>query len=404
MRIKSVDEDTVSVLTEDAYAKFMADAPEDGIPLTLGDARCTWVDALPRGKKSGALMLACVKKEAIRKAICKGWIHLALTEEYSEYNFGRGLDSVDDPVVEQLFKAAAAADENVGENVFLPAAKEWYSYHTIGAYVPAYNRTLVTGAAAAREKLGAVFSALSSGRGGLSRVLLEWVGVSGTYQVFYEYLVSGALNFPDEYRWKCLFGVRDVGNKPARNFDFRRAIEYLFYESVEQGFAMNTMGFVQNWADTLSMQEQIYGKIVDKYPENLLSVHQVLSYKSQLLQQQVNEEKWSGVSAEMEKHEKKGREYLILSPKTPNDMFDEARMQSNCLSSYIGRVADGECQIFFLRKRSAPDKSFVTIEIRGDGSLGQVLGRFNRRPPRDAIEYVESWWRDEFGSKLSEAV
>ena len=88
---------------------------------------------------------------------------------------------------------------------------------------------------------------------------------------------------------------------------------------------------------------------------------------------------------------------MIVAPKTPNDMFEEARMQSNCLSSYVSDVTDGNCQIYFLRKRSAPDRSFVTIEVHKDGTLGQVLARFNRHPDNRIVEYVNSWWKEEFG-------
>jgi hypothetical protein len=45
-----------------------------------------------------------------------------------------------------------------------------------------------------------------------------------------------------------------------------------------------------------------------------------------------------------------------------------------------------------MRENKHPDKSLVTIEIRKDGSLGQVRARFNRKPHDEHMSFVSKWY------------
>ena len=222
------------------------------------------------------------------------------------------------------------------------------------------------------------------------------IGHSGVNQMIKEYFrtaVSTYPSFEDLYR---LFKGNSRMNRdiPAseNNFKFENLLHYLFYSSVEQGYAFDIGGFIHTWNDSLAMAKVIFKNgPQDKYPENLSSYHQILSYKYTLLKQVIDEQKWETVRERLSKKQYKGQKYSIIAPQTPNDMYDEARQQSNCLSSYVQRVTDGLVQIYFLRDNKLPEKSLVTIEVREDNSLGQVLGKYNRRPSEEQLEFVRKW-------------
>lgn len=61
---------------------------------------------------------------------------------------------------------------------------------------------------------------------------------------------------------------------------FGRFKDYLLVQSVREGMTDDLREWVAVWRDCLLLQLAIYGKAVDKYPDNLLSTHQRLVYAS----------------------------------------------------------------------------------------------------------------------------
>lgn len=72
---------------------------------------------------------------------------------------------------------------------------------------------------------------------------------------------------------------------------------------------------------------------------------------------------------------KKGNYFL----KVPNDWKEirkEGDLLGHCVGSYISNIAEGECQIYFLRKKKEPDKPFYTMEW-ANGKVRQCRGKGN---------------------------
>ena len=80
-------------------------------------------------------------------------------------------------------------------------------------------------------------------------------------------------------------------------------------------------------------------------------------------------------------------ENIILLPQTVDDMIQEAKEQKNCLIEYIRRVANAETVVCFWRKRRAPKRSYITLEI-SKGEILQAYGRCNRRLTEDEKEWL----------------
>lgn len=80
--------------------------------------------------------------------------------------------------------------------------------------------------------------------------------------------------------------------------------------------------------------------------------------------------------------------FIVVTPKTVIEFIDEARQQDNCLMGYIDEVVKGKTNIAFIRKKTNPFNSYVTMEIN-DGIIIQIRGRFNETPEREVFEFVE---------------
>lgn len=89
-------------------------------------------------------------------------------------------------------------------------------------------------------------------------------------------------------------------------------------------------------------------------------------------------------------------EFTIVIPKTMQDFTDEGKMQNNCVGSYYhDSIADHQNLIYFIRKTSNPNKSYITcrynlqcrstIEFRavnnndvGDGNAIELIDKLNK--------------------------
>lgn len=179
------------------------------------------------------------------------------------------------------------------------------------------------------------------------------------------------------------------------SFQFDKLCDYLFDQSAHEGFT-SLWDWLVNWKDTLLLQLYVSGKIVDKYPDNLLSAHQILSSEAARMQKAIDEKRWAKAETAMRDFDyaPEGSKYIVIHPTTPDAMRAEAVAQSNCLASYIDRVIEGRTMIFFVRKASDPEKSLLTIEVSSSFELRQVKARFNREADSDAMLFVAQWCRE----------
>lgn len=190
-------------------------------------------------------------------------------------------------------------------------------------------------------------------------------------------------------------GRRNDGTAEHVSFEFNRFIDYMFQRSVAEGFENDLCEWVGIWRDTLSMEIIINKRIVDKYPDNLLSYHQILAVEAMKIKEKIDEEMFAKRVKESRFLEYDHGEYVIKIPESKDDFLDEACQQHNCLAGYVNSFINGTCMIAFLRKKCDPDKSFITLEVvtkpNGDLSVVQAKERYNRNPNDEVISYINEW-------------
>lgn len=82
--------------------------------------------------------------------------------------------------------------------------------------------------------------------------------------------------------------------------------------------------------------------------------------------------------------------YMIVLPEKDSDLSAEGAALGHCVGSYIGRMADGETTIFFIRQLSNPEKPFFTMEIK-DGKIIQIHGKRNCNPDSELRKFCENF-------------
>ena len=109
-----------------------------------------------------------------------------------------------------------------------------------------------------------------------------------------------------------------------------------------------------------------------------------------------SEEEAKAMKAQMEKEMEERRKEAavsVLGDRSPEELAEEGINLSHCVGQYVDRVAGGECHILFLRRRGAPDRSLVTLQLSGK-QICQAQG-FNRRPITDQERrFLVQWGRE----------
>lgn len=94
--------------------------------------------------------------------------------------------------------------------------------------------------------------------------------------------------------------------------------------------------------------------------------------------------------------------FLIRQIKDYDDLMDEGNQQQNCLRyCYAHRIADKSSVIYVMRKKTSPDKSYISLEIDPTGEfLRQKYGTRNSViSNKSELECIEKW--NEFRLKIN---
>lgn len=179
------------------------------------------------------------------------------------------------------------------------------------------------------------------------------------------------------------------------SMDLKTAVDYIAYTSVQMGYGDNMHDFFVEWNDCLDMQNKVYGKIREKYPDNLPTMHHRLSYQCRVNAEEIDASLFRRQHEKTVKYEWECNGYKFIAPVHPSDFRDEATQQANCLAGYISRYADGQDHIIFMRYAATPEKSLVTIELSAEEQprLLQAYRARNTQPTDEEMSVIDAWMR-----------
>lgn len=360
---------------DDSYRKavmtFLKDLPSSPEGDKELDTGCSWMPVLVRDKTFIDAVMDVLKHDMIYRLTKMGLLKITYGwNSYSRYDYDEELYDVLEEAVKCLGQDAVR--DQVATSIFSERIHGVYNSQ-IGDLIDmcAYEVDTRTG-----ERSISIMHKIKEryGISGLRNMVDTFLGIINPY------------NGLNGFRARC---IDFFGSDHNRNFDLKTLTDYMTYAPVKQGYGSFSM-MSQDWNDVLNMQEQLYGKLVNKYPEDLNSYHLLLSSKCRLIERAIDKEKFR-VHAEREKAFRwESDEYMIISPEIPADMTDEATQQSNCLSSYIKSFTDDVTDIYFMRYKKTPDKSLVTIEVN-NGRVRQAFEACNRQITEKESRFIQKW-------------
>ena len=335
------DNEVIEELTADNYTKFTAGMPE----MTLSDEM--WITNIIGGKRFYRLFNQAIKSDTycdMLKNKC------AIRYEKLYFNYSQKLD-----------------DESI---------KNYALYPTL--YKKYHNNELINKRILSNQSF--------------TKKLIEKFGLNNVYDfcesqersLISSESVYGDSNIYTSYSLTSLFKEYE--------FHYAEFKDYVLYSSVRMGYAKNMSTFFTTWYDTLSMQKSIYGKVKEKYPDDLPLLHQQLSYKLIIYRDKIDEAGFERQKNKLSKYNIKVKDFIFRCPENKQDMIDEATQQANCLAGYTSKFASGECEIFFMRRAKKPDESYITIETKY-GDIRQIYYAHNRTVSQADREVAELWMK-----------
>lgn len=151
--------------------------------------------------------------------------------------------------------------------------------------------------------------------------------------------------------------------------------------------------------DYCNMMSSISDKF-ERYPKNFLTTFKIATRNYNRLKQEFPDELL--VKRYQRDLSYKDRDYIVVTPKSTQDIKDEAVQQNNCVASYIQSVIDGNTHIVFMRNAELPEKSLVTLQLNGN-KVTQAARRFNNEitdQDRAFIKKYEDYLSKQKGEKI----
>ena len=168
------------------------------------------------------------------------------------------------------------------------------------------------------------------------------------------------------------------------NYSFGKFSNYVINETINQGYN-RIRDFINELRDYLRMckQDDIKPTLYSSY---LKQTHVITSRNHNLKVEQENEEIFQSRYKDFKPY--RGKKYIVVAPKNSNDLKKEGDTLNHCVASYIKRVIDGECLIYFLRIDK--DESLITFEVRHN-DIVQVRGLHNRKPSTSEVQALKDF-------------
>lgn len=148
-----------------------------------------------------------------------------------------------------------------------------------------------------------------------------------------------------------------------------------------------------DYFDYIKMAKQFNIDLTDKkylYPNNFRNAHDNLFEQIQILKNPYINDKIQNLAKILSINNYEDDTYVIYPAASITDLIDESSQQSNCVRIYSEMIANGECQIYFMRKKDNINKSLVTIEVR-NCKIVQARIKYNELPTNEENVALKKW-------------
>lgn len=195
--------------------------------------------------------------------------------------------------------------------------------------------------------------------------------------------------------WLRAKGTLQDRRELARHMDPEKAAAYL------AGQKNADMHLYRDYLEDCRELERDLSNTRVLFPRDLAAAHAQTAAERRVRADELTDKAFRAAVAAYEKYAYADGDFLIRAPESQAEMILEGKANHHCVATYIGRVAQGETEIWFVRRKSAPDEVFYTLEYR-DGAIVQCRTKNNVSYAADQAvkDFADGWAKLRRAGKL----
>jgi hypothetical protein len=126
------------------------------------------------------------------------------------------------------------------------------------------------------------------------------------------------------------------------------------------------------------------------FPDKLKTMHDKYEKQVKIIKQEKMIKDIENRVKILTKNTFKNKEFIIFPASSVESLIDESTQQNNCVRTYAERYAEGECDIYFMRKVDEPSISLVTVEVKNNRVV-QKRTKNNSKTNKKQDKFLETW-------------
>lgn len=178
--------------------------------------------------------------------------------------------------------------------------------------------------------------------------------------------------------------------------DLKKASNYINLVVLAEYSRTQSHMSIQSYLDYIENLEKLGVPLTKKklLPSEFTTAHDISVKKVKILENKELNKKIKERYKQLEKNKFKNNQFIIRPAQSLKDLKDEANQQCNCVyTNYSEKYADGNTDIYFLRRLKKPEKSLVTVEVL-DGKIRQKYQKRNTATNKEQNNFLKLWERD----------
>ncbi len=155
---------------------------------------------------------------------------------------------------------------------------------------------------------------------------------------------------------------------------------------------LNNLNIYKDYLEMSSKLALNYKSKKDLFPRNLISRHDKLQTKIKVNEDMNTQFKVYLRYLELSKYTYNDEKYIVFPAPSIDDLKDEGKQQDNCVGyMYLEPYMNGRTEIFFIRKLSDVEKSFITLEYKDGTVVQKELSHHKTNFTNEQKNFINKW-------------
>lgn len=185
----------------------------------------------------------------------------------------------------------------------------------------------------------------------------------------------------------------------------RKILNYIskqFYRKNDKDHYRSGYQVLTTWADYIVDCKKLGLDLKDEsilFPTNLYQAHQKTIEKVKIKEDKSLNQMIAKRIKTLNKYCYKKDGLFIRPAASSIELFKEGKTLKHCVGTYAEKYAKGKTNLFVIRKLSAPETPFYTMEIM-DGRIVQTRGMKNLSPTAEVDTFIEAFTKEKLNKKI----